>query len=161
MVAAEASRRSTGESGSDRSAGTAGARTSAGSVDASWVGATRERPAGTAGLVAPDRMRRADQRAKRVQVPRDPAVGTRLHQHVPERRRLHRTRKDGSPAGVGRGLAQRRVARSAAHEVDDLDRSTGQPPGVVDGPREGGGEAVDDGADEGGPGRRRGCPVPR
>ena len=49
---------------------------------------------------------------------RDVAQRQRLHQDVPQRRRLDRPRDDAFARGVGGELAEQRVLRAAAGDVD-------------------------------------------
>ena len=79
----------------------------------------------------------ANERAQRLEVAGEQAARARLDEHVAERGRLDRTGDDRQPAGVGGQLAEQLVARAAADQVDDLDRSAGQPRRVADGPAEG------------------------
>src|SRR6266540_6415205 len=75
------------------------------------------------------------------------AVGPGLHEQVAQGGGLDGSGDQRSAGGIGGELAQQRVLRSAADEVDDLHRPAGQPLGLLDRSGEGGGEAVEDAAD--------------
>ena len=72
----------------------------------------------------------------------------RLDQQVPQRRRLDRARHHRTPARVRGELAQQRVPRTAADDVDDLDGLPGEPLGLVDGLGERRREVVEDAPDD-------------
>ena len=127
-----------------------------------WLG--RERvSAGTGGPgVRGSRSSRSDRaavaRRSVRQVAGQRAVRAGLDQHVAQRGGLDRAGDDRQPAGVGGELAQQRVLRAAADDVDDVDALAGEPlrPArcvVGEAPR----EAVQDAADDLGRALRRGA----
>ena len=159
MVAAEARRRSTGES-----------LTGSGAEVRPQLGWAGESPARhgvedtVAGLasrfVAPQRLGRADPRAKGLEIAGDPARRPRLDEDVAERRGLDRSGDDRELARIRGEPAQEIVPRPAADQVDGFDAAARQARRIADGGREGRREAVEDAADEGLAGGRGRLTVP-